>query len=94
MELWKLPAATLEKMCESQAEKIRTQEKLIKTYEQYIQKIEVTNTSLLEKLEEQQKLFEERDDKMKQLIQNQERMIEILMAENRELGGEISKDLD
>ena len=92
MELWKLPAATLEKMCESQAEKIRTQEKLIKTYEQYIQKIEGTNTSLLEKLEEQQKLFEERDDKMKQLIQNQERMI--LMAENRELGGEISKDLD
>ena len=94
MELWKLPAATLEKMCESQAEKIRTQEKLIKTSEQYIQKIEGTNTSLLEKLEEQQKLFEERDDKMKQLIQNQERMIEILMAENRELGGEISKDLD
>ena len=94
MELWKLPAATLEKMCESQAEKIRTQEKLIKTYEQYIQKIEGPNTSLLEKLEEQQKLFEELDDKMKQLIQNQERMIEILMAENRELGGEISKDLD
>ena len=94
MELWKLPAATLEKMCESQAEKIRTQEKLIKTYEQYLQKIAGTNTSLLEKLEEQQKLLEERDDKKTQLIQNQERMIEILMAENRELGGEISKDLD
>ena len=94
MELWKLPAATLEKMCESQAEKIRTQEKLIKTYEQYIQKIEGTNTSLLDILDEQQKLFEELYDKMKQLIQNQERMIEILMAENRELGGEISKDLD
>ena len=33
-------------------------------------------------------------ENMKLLITNQDRMIEILIAENKELGGEISKDID
>ena len=79
------------------AETVKLQEQLIRVYEVQIKKLETENKTLRELHSKQQQLINEINQKfenMQKIIHNQDQMIEILIAENQSLGGEISKDLD
>lgn len=79
------------------AETIKLQEQLIKVYEAQIRRLETENKTLRETYSQQQQLINEINQKfenVQKIIRNQDQMIEILIAENQSLGGEISKDLD